>query len=111
MRQTALANAGYVIDEPQLPSVLEAGELWDLICQGELREFLAATVAELGDAPMKQAIEFMMARVPDFTVGGYIDLYTQRATLMRQWNMLLEEYPYCCRRPRPARNSCTVKTF
>jgi len=89
----ALADAGYVIDEPKLPSVLEAGALWDLICQGELREFLAATVAELGDAPMKQAIKFMMARVPDFTAGTYIDLYTQRATMMRQWNLLLEEYP------------------
>jgi amidase len=89
----ALADAGYVIEEPKLPSVLEAGALWDLICQGELREFLAATVAELGDAPMKQAIKFMMARVPDFTAGTYIDLYTQRATMMRQWNLLLEEYP------------------
>ena len=34
-----------------------------------------------------------MARVPDFTAGTYIDLYTQRATMMRQWNLLLEEYP------------------
>lgn len=88
-----LANAGYVIEEPPLPSVLEAGELWDRICQGELREFLAAAVAELGDAPMKKAIEFMMARVPNFSVGGYVELYTQRASLMRQWNMLLESYP------------------
>jgi amidase len=88
-----LAEAGYVLEEPALPSVLEAGELWDQICQGELREFLAATVAELGDAPMKQAIKFMMARVPDFTVGTYIDLYTRRAAMMRQWNLLLDEYP------------------
>lgn len=88
-----LADAGYVVEEPALPSVLEAGELWDQICQGELREFLAATVAELGDAPMKQAIKFMMARVPHFGVGGYVDLYTRRAAMMRQWNMLLEDYP------------------
>ena len=88
-----LADAGYVIQEPSLPSVLEAGELWDQICQGELREFLAAIVAELGDAPMKKAIKFMMARVPDFSVGGYIELFTRRASLMRQWNMLLDSYP------------------
>ena len=90
---TILADAGYVIQEPSLPSVLEAGELWDQICQGELREFLAAIVAELGDAPMKKAIKFMMARVPDFSVGGYIELFTRRASLMRQWNMLLDSYP------------------
>ena len=90
---TILADAGYVIQEPSLPSVLEAGELWDQICQGELREFLAAIVAELGDAPMKKAIKFMMARVPDFLVGSYIELFTRRASLMRQWNMLLDSYP------------------
>jgi len=89
----ALAEAGYVVEEPPLPSVLEAGELWDQICQGELREFLADTVAELGDAPMKQAIKFMMARIPPFAAGAYIDLFTRRATLMRQWNDLLERYP------------------
>ena len=88
-----LADAGYVIEEPSLPSVLEAGELWDQICQGELREFLATTVAELGDPPMKKAIKFMMARVPDFSVGGYVELFTRRASLMRQWNMLLDSYP------------------
>jgi amidase len=88
-----LADAGYVIEEPSLPSVLEAGELWDQICQGELREFLATTVAELGDPPMKKAIKFMMARVPDFSLGGYIELLTRRASLMRQWNMLLDSYP------------------
>src|SRR5260370_37335114 len=42
---------------------------------------------------MKQAIRFMMARVPHFGVGSYIDLYTRRATMMRQWNLLLEDYP------------------
>lgn len=88
-----LEDAGYVIDEPALPSVLEAAELWDHICQGELREFLAAQVAKLGDAPMKKAVKFMMARVPDFSVGRYVELFTRRASLMRQWNMLLENYP------------------
>jgi amidase len=88
-----LADAGYVIEEVALPSVLEAGDLWDQICQGELREFLAAKVSELGDAPMKNAIKFMMARVPDFSVGGYVELFTRRARLMRQWHMLLDGNP------------------
>jgi amidase len=88
-----LAGAGYVVEEPALPDVLEAGELWDRICQGELREFLAERVAALGDAPMKKAINFMMARIPPFSAGAFIDLFTRRATLMRQWNAVLDDYP------------------
>jgi amidase len=88
-----LETAGYRIEEPALPSVMEAAELWDQICQAELREFLAGTVAELGDAPMQQAITFMMARVPDFTLKSYLELYARRATISRQWTALLEDYP------------------
>jgi amidase len=88
-----LEAAGYRVEEPALPSVMEAAELWDQICQAELREFLADTVAELGDAPMRQAITFMMARVPHFTLKSYLELYARRATLSRQWTALLEDYP------------------
>jgi amidase len=90
---TILEAAGYRIEEPALPSVMEAAELWDQICQAELREFLAGTVAEFGDAPMKQAITFMMARLPDFTLKSYLELYARRATISRQWTALLEDYP------------------
>jgi amidase len=88
-----LEEEGYVVDEPRLPSVTAAHEAWDLICQGELREFLADTVAELADAPMKQALRYMMARLPPMTLCDYLRLYTRRATMVREWSLLLEEYP------------------
>jgi len=88
-----LADAGYAVEQPRLPSILEAHEVWDLICQGELREFLAGTVSELGDAAMKQAMVYMMARLPAFTLGEYLTLYTRRAAIVREWSVLLEDYP------------------
>lgn len=88
-----LADAGYVVEEPPLPNVMEAAEVWDLICQAEGREFTSTVVAELADAPMKQAIKFMMARLPDLGLRQYLDLYTRRATIIRQWTTLLDEYP------------------
>jgi amidase len=42
---------------------------------------------------MKQAIRFMMARMPNFDAGGYHALYTRRATLLRQWSLFMAEYP------------------
>ena len=88
-----LEGAGYVVEEPKLPSVIDAHEVWDLICQGELREFLADTVDKLGDAPMKQAMRYMMPRLPSFTLAEYLKLYTRRAAMVREWSMLLEDFP------------------
>jgi len=90
---SALAAAGYVIEEPKLPSVMEAHELWDWICQGELREFMADAVAELGDRPMKTAIGYMMARIPVFSLADYLTLYARRASIIRQWSTALESNP------------------
>ena len=88
-----LADAGYAVEEPKLPSVMEAHEVWDLICQGELKEFFADTVSELADAPMKQAMRYMMTRMREFTLKEYLDLYTRRAAIVREWSVLLEKYP------------------
>lgn len=88
-----LDDAGYVVEEPKLPSVAAAHEVWDLICQGELREFMADTVAELGDAALKQALVYVKARLPNFTLAEYLALYMRRATMVREWSVLLEEYP------------------
>jgi amidase len=90
---TALEAAGYVVEEPELPSVVEAAELWDLICQGELRELIAPTVAALADAPMRQALVHMMARLRAFTLKDYLDLYSHRATIARRWTTLLDRWP------------------
>jgi amidase len=89
----ALEAAGYVIEEPELPDIEEAAEVWDQICQAELREFIAPLVAELADAPMKQALVYMMARLPQFTLKGYLELYSRRATIIRRWTTLLERWP------------------
>jgi amidase len=88
-----LEDAGYVVEEPKMPSVLAAHEVWDLICQGELREFLADTLAKLGDAPMRQAMSYMMPRLPAFTLSEYLLLYSRRAAMVREWSLLLEEFP------------------
>src|SRR5882757_8892029 len=88
-----LAQAGYQVEYPDMPSVREAAELWDAICQGEGAMFTTDLVAALADAPMKQAIRFMMARMPTFDAGAYHALYTRRATLQRQWSLFMAEYP------------------
>ena len=88
-----LESSGYVVEEPPLPSVTAAHEVWDLICQGELRELFADAVSELADAPMKQAMKYMMSRLPRMTLADYLTLYARRAAMVREWSLLLEEYP------------------
>lgn len=88
-----LADAGFEVCYPPMPDIVEAAMLWDDMCQGEGGMVFAEMVTKLADAPMRQAMEFMMARMPDFKQGDYHALYTKRATLMRQWSLFLAEYP------------------
>ncbi|MEW5422920.1 amidase [Amorphus sp. 3PC139-8] len=88
-----LTDAGFQVATPKMPDIVEAAELWDEICQGEGGMVFAEMVSKLADQPMKEAMGFMMARMPSFEPGEYHALYTKRATLMRQWSMFLAEYP------------------
>jgi amidase len=88
-----LAAAGYIIEYPQLPNIVEAAELWDHICQGETQMFGKDMIAEFSDAPMKVALRFMMARIPEFDAEGFHALFTRRATILRQWSTFMQRYP------------------
>ncbi len=88
-----LTDAGFEVCYPDMPDIVEAAVLWDDICQGEGGMVFAEMVSELADAPMQQAMQFMMNRMPTFDQGAYHALYTKRATLMRQWSQFLADYP------------------
>jgi len=88
-----LTSAKFDVVYPKTPDIVEAAELWDQICQGEGAMFTNDVVSELADAPMRQAMKFMMARMPTLDAGGYHALYTRRATLMREWSLFFHQYP------------------
>ncbi|MBS1881556.1 MAG: amidase [Actinobacteria bacterium] len=90
----ALTDSGYEISEPSsIPSLREAGDVWDVILQGEGRSFLEDTVAKLADPAMRTATRYMINRVAHADLDDLVAAYIRRAELRAQWSVHMEEYP------------------
>jgi amidase len=92
-----LTDAGYEIEEVELPLLEEAYQLWWLLCMEDFR-LLMPLVEEVGDHGMKTAAANYYAVAADWwgrkpALEDYITGYARRGTLIRQLQQFLETYP------------------
>jgi amidase len=92
-----LEDAGYVVEEVELPLLEEAYRLWWLLCLEEFR-LLMPLVNEVGDERIKTAAVHYYALAAEWwgsepQLNDYIAGYARRGTLIRQLQLFLETYP------------------
>ena len=92
-----LADAGYAVEEAELPLVAEAYRLWWLLVMEEFR-LLMPMVEQLGDDGMKKAAEYYYAVAAEWWgsqpgLGEYLTGYARRGTLMRMLSEFMARYP------------------
>lgn len=92
-----LEDAGYVVEEVDLPFLEEAYRLWWLLCMEEFR-LVYPVVKEVGGAAVNTAAanyfkvaEGWWGATP--SLADYISGYGRRAALIRQLQTVMEEYP------------------
>lgn len=92
-----LADAGYVVEEVELPLLAEAYRLWYLLCMEEFRQIMPL-VEEIGDEGMKKAAEgyyrvssAWWGKQP--SLAHYMSGYARRGTLIRMLGEFMERYP------------------
>jgi amidase len=91
-----LGDAGYVVEEVELPLLAEAYRLWWLLVMEEFR-MVMPMVEQFGDDGMKRAAEHYY-KVRAELIGeepglpDYIRGYGRRATLMRQLSEFMDRY-------------------
>jgi amidase len=88
-----LADAGYVVDEVEPPSLAEAAELWDLVANDEARQFMWDAIEKLGDEGVRRGFGFMLARSPVLDHKAHLQAFARRSTLIRQWQLFLQQHP------------------
>ncbi len=89
-----LAAAGYEVVETSPPSFREAFEFWRLSLGNEMLGGLAKALELHGDARIKQSVGVMLDGLEEIdTRDGFIGILSRRSTLLRKWQMFLEEYP------------------
>lgn len=92
-----LGDAGYVVEEVELPLLEEAYRLWYLLVLEDFRTLLPA-VHHLGDAGMRTAAEYYFAVAVDWWgpapgLTEYQNGWARRNTLITRLQQFLQEYP------------------
>jgi amidase len=92
-----LTDAGYVVEEVELPLLTEAYRLWYLLCMAEFRQIMPL-VEEVGDDGMKAAAAGYYAVSADWWgtepgLDDYMNGYARRGTLIRLLGEFMQRYP------------------
>jgi len=88
-----LADAGYVVEEVEPPSLAEAHELWNLIANDEARQFMWPAVQQHGDEGVRRSFGQMLADSPVLSHTDHLRAFAKRSTLIRQWQVFMQRYP------------------
>ena len=88
-----LADAGYVVEEVEPPSMAEAHELWNLIANDESRNFMWPAIQQFGDEGVRRSFGWMLDASPVLDHVSHLKAFAKRSTLVRRWQGFLEQYP------------------
>lgn len=92
-----LTDAGYVVEEIELPLLAEAYRLWYLLCMEEFRQIMPL-VEEIGDEGMKRAAATYYAAAKGWWgespgLEDYMNGYARRGTLIGRLQTFMQDYP------------------
>jgi amidase len=88
-----LSNAGYAVEEVELPNIAETLDLWFNLLFTEFKELVDEAARPLFSSTMSGVIDAYYARAELQDLGGYMRGLAQRNGLLRQWNLLHAEHP------------------
>ncbi len=93
----SLADAGYEVEEVQLPLFAEAWRLWWQLVQGVEFEDLGRAIEEHGDEAIRRSADNQFAVTKrmhsDVGLEAYVRGYARRGTLMRELQLFLQRFP------------------
>ena len=92
-----LTDAGYVVEEIELPLLEEAYRLWYLLAMEEFRQIMPL-VEEIGDEGMKRAAATYYTAAKDWWgekpgLEAYMNGYARRGTLIGRLQAFMQDYP------------------
>ena len=88
-----LADAGYLVEEVDIPSIEEPAHAWFSVAILEIKNTLDPAAREYGSETIQQIFDhmYMMSNMVD--AEGYMDGIADRSRMVRDWSVFLAEYP------------------
>jgi len=89
-----LQDAGYAVEEVELPNFAECMQLWLTFTVTDVRLGLMETISRDGDQGVRDSLAMMAHHVPDeLDLAAYHAMLARRTVLRRAWLQFLESYP------------------
>ncbi|HEY3951190.1 amidase [Phenylobacterium sp.] len=88
-----LADAGYAVSEVEVPDVTGTWQLWSDLISTEIVTVQLEAMKALGSSDTLGAITGLLGMANIFDHAGYIQAMAFRARRLREWLLMLEDYP------------------
>jgi amidase len=88
-----LADAGYEIEEVEVPDISATWRLWCDLISTEIETLQASQMRELGSPPFVGALEGILHMATILDLEGYMKAVAYRARILREWMAFLERFP------------------
>jgi amidase len=88
-----MRDAGWSVEEVDCPPLREPARLQAILWLAEFRRSAAAALYEEAEADSVFVYEQMISLCPEPDLNAMIDALQMRATLTRQWQLFLQDYP------------------
>lgn len=88
-----LQQAGYDVQEAELPFFAEAAALWRTLTVDDSRRNIIAGVEDHGDEIMQRSQRNLLAGMAETDRDGFLDALARRQALVRSWSVFLQSHP------------------
>lgn len=88
-----LTKEGYVVEEVELPDLMECWQAWADLLVGEMRVLQDKIFGAVGSKDFMHVYEAYKAFANPFDLEGYMQSIARRTHHLRKWMLLLEDYP------------------
>jgi amidase len=88
-----LADAGYLVEDVDLPNFAEVAAEWTNLVKEEAPFFTKAAVEQFGDALIRDSYRWQMEDAGEPDIAAYMQSLARRTGWIRSWNLFLKDYP------------------
>lgn len=88
----ALQNAGYQLEEVELPEVLATNELWRNLLFTDFKVFSSANIMQYGSDTIQQIMEGYYSISKILNQEEFANALSERHRILRQWRIFQEQY-------------------
>jgi amidase len=89
----ALADAGYEVQEVDVPLVAEANQMWARLATTEINTLIMALIQPIISQDAVSFLNLVTEMYPTLDIAGYAFALADRNRIAREWSLFLAKYP------------------